>query len=348
MQLVITTFLFQVTVKNLNGPKKKKKKPDMSDKRKHKLLKYVDIESRRMYMKTIKHNTILAWRISDYEELSRNVMYFQLYESQDINCVFRLFKRKEALHLSLTSANIFKNMPAEFSILDDTNYKSITEQAEQIKDGIFVGKFLNKQFLHKDSNFLSNGTLTITFKYVSDYCLIYNYTDLETGQYLYHWDDLSYDLKSMYLDGLFPDFFLYVKEYTFKTHRLILAARSKFFCDLLKSDPEIKGHRLSDDSVPGIVHQVLLYMYSGELIEMNEDCMMEVYKLACLLEVSALCRKCIEYFRKVINSDNYMKFCEFSAKFNLKEMKNMIIHTAKEQCPSLNILDIFKQIARRQ
>lgn len=313
-------------------------------------MKYVDITSKRVYTKQIKHYTIFTWRISDYEELSRNVMYFQFYESEDI-IVFKLFKHKEALHVSLSSAVVLKNEPAEFSILDETNYRSITEKAEEIEDGIFVAKFLNEQFLLPDSNFLSNGMLTITFKYVSDYFVAHSYTDLEMGPFVHHWDDLSYDLKSMYLDGLFPDFFLHIKEYTFKSHRIILAARSKLFCDLLESDPEVNSHRLSDVVVPGILHQVLLYMYSGELIEMDEDCMMEVYKLASLWEVRALCRTCIQYFKEEINSFNCVKFCEFAVEFNLKEMKNMLIHTAREKCPNLNILNIFKQIGigrRRQ
>lgn len=336
-------FYFQVAVKDLRG----KKEADMSDKRKPKLLKHVEITSGRLYTKNLTHNTILVWRIWGYENLSRNVMYYQLYESESIRCIFRLFKHKEALHVSLSSASIFKDMPAVFRILNEANCESINERAKQIHDGIFVAKFLNEQFLLQDSSFLSNGVLTIMFQYVSDYCTTFTNIRLEIPQFLHHWDDLCYDLKSMYLDALYPDFLLHIKEYTFKCHRIVLAARSKFFCDLLQSYAEIKEHSLSDEVLPGILHQVLLYMYSGELLEMDEDCMMAVYRLASNMEVNALCKRCLEYFKREIDYENCMKFCEFAVEFDLKEMKNMIIHTARKEFPQFNILNIFKEIDKK-
>lgn len=260
-----------------------KEKSDGSE-RPEKPLQNAHVSLTRAHQRNTIHNIILTWRVANYEQLKCNVLYFQLYDGEDVQCALRLLKKDKSLFLCVSGASIPKNTKAEFMILSETSTASVINSADELDEGyIFATEFSSETFLGPEKNFLRDGTLTVGFKYASDQYTTYQESQLEEHEVLSDMDELCCDLKYMYYESIFSDFLIHAQEYSFKTHKFILASRSSYFDSLFENDKSLGEHRL--DVLPGILHEVLVYMYCGEIKDMDLECTLRVFELAHLLKL---------------------------------------------------------------
>ncbi|GFT47280.1 speckle-type POZ protein [Trichonephila clavipes] len=109
--------------------------------------------------------------------------------------------------------------------------------------------------------------------------------------------DLKKDLESLYAEGILSDVKLCTFSQTFYTHKAILSARSPVFREMFQTDMKEKIQEcvgvpdLEDDTV----HQMLLYVYTNALEDLQWESAMKLYAAADKYEIVSLKNKCSSF-----------------------------------------------------
>ncbi|XP_035225092.1 uncharacterized protein LOC118197667 [Stegodyphus dumicola] len=110
--------------------------------------------------------------------------------------------------------------------------------------------------------------------------------------------DFNSDLRNLYETEQFSDARITVGSEVFFVHKCVLCARSSVFSRMLQTKmTEAKNDTIEISDVdPNVMEQMLSFMYSGYLEDM-EDSVGELYALADRYDVSSLRKKCSNFFK---------------------------------------------------
>lgn len=246
---------------------------------------------------TICNFSVVKWLIKNYNELDYEVLYFQMYESRNFRCVFKLIKTVENLNVAFRFDRT--NLDAHF-YLPSEDYGSNLVPAEEISKGLYVAQFPHRFVFRKSGHYNMMGMLTILFRYETELR-----TEIRSNPYgqtgvVSTTDELLQALKLNFLLSDGPDFKINAAGNWFLVHKPILAARSKFFLEFFNKNKKAEDFSLPD-TAPGIMHEVLLYMYTGEHSNMPTKSMVKMFETAYLLKMQSLKDRCFRYFEKTKN-----------------------------------------------
>lgn len=105
------------------------------------------------------------------------------------------------------------------------------------------------------------------------------------------------DLKKIIRNEKLKDFTVKVNDEEFKVHKLLLAARSSVFTELIENNIDAESLDLTDEISPEIFHQILKFIYTDELPQAN---ILELLILANKYGIESLQRKSFEEIKKIL------------------------------------------------
>lgn len=119
-------------------------------------------------------------------------------------------------------------------------------------------------------------------------------------------ESLCQDYKKMFLEGQNPDIIVRVGDRNFSAHRNILMARSPVFQCMLSHDMLEKNSGVINvqDCDPQAMEQFLLYIYCGEIENLDESNMLGLYYAADKYEMWSLKDECCEFIKKSVSPEN--------------------------------------------
>nr|XP_039249547.1 BTB/POZ domain-containing protein 9-like [Styela clava] len=155
--------------------------------------------------------------------------------------------------------------------------------------------------------------------------LVEDKTLSESGE-VDHCKVLSEDIGGLVLNQDYSDVTFVVGGKCFSAHRVILAARCKYFRALLfggmrEAQPEARIP--VDDTTPEAFGLLLQYIYTAklQLAELTEECMLEVLALSNKYGFSALEKSISNFLLKTISIGNACEIYEVATLYSLDDLK---------------------------
>lgn len=143
----------------------------------------------------------------------------------------------------------------------------------------------------------------------------------------YHPETLSSNLKDIFLNQRYCDVTIKVNEKQFPAHKAILGARSPVFAAMFQHEmtENVSGEVNITDADPDVFHDILLYIYGGELenMAMTFDNVCQYYKLADKYDLEILktsCRKFMECSMSQSNICDMLLLADAYNEINLKQL----------------------------
>ncbi|GFY70229.1 TD and POZ domain-containing protein 2 [Trichonephila inaurata madagascariensis] len=118
--------------------------------------------------------------------------------------------------------------------------------------------------------------------------------------------DLKEDLECLYAEGILSDVKLRTSSQTFHAHKAILSARSPVFRAMFQTDMKEKIQECVDvpDLEDDTVRQMLLYVYTNALEDLQWESAMKLYATADKYEIASLKNKCSSFLMQNLCPNN--------------------------------------------
>ena len=272
-----------------------------------------------MTLKTIVKTTVLdfcvfRWCIFNYSLLQLDRLYCQAFMGNGFNYFYKLIKQKGRLYIGFQCE--YANTPGTFFLMDGNHIVQQIE-ATEVADALYIGEFPESLFLGTcqnapDNAYRKDGPVNIAFRFLSNYSSSVQYNPVGQIGLQADFDELCHNIQSMYIDSVTPDFTLKFGDTTIKVHKSILYARSKFFKEFFEKDEDATEFSLSE-TTPMVMYEALLYIYGGELCNSKLESVLDVLKVAYLLNIPSLKEICLDYFDEidaweVIESEEFFQY----------------------------------------
>ena len=145
-------------------------------------------------------------------------------------------------------------------------------------------------------------------------------------------------LENLLVTGKFSDFDIIInKQKKFKVHKIILAARSEGFAELLQNDPSATEMEVEDLSTE-TVEEFLLYIYSEKLPD-NKKNFMEIFALASKLNVPELKNEMEKLILTQIDKENAGQTFSLAHKYESEKLKIAAFKEIQKMFPDRNLPD---------
>ncbi|XP_063904323.1 BTB/POZ domain-containing protein 9-like isoform X2 [Zophobas morio] len=137
------------------------------------------------------------------------------------------------------------------------------------------------------------------------------------------------DMSPYYLRETFSDIQLILPDKKIHAHKIVLAARCKYFESLLMKNPKKQTYKITLRNVPSKAFETILcYMYTGSIAIASEDenDISDILQLAHEYSLKTLEKSIIEKMNSIVNLSNV---CSFLNKANAHDMDELreICHT---------------------
>ncbi|XP_035213940.1 speckle-type POZ protein-like [Stegodyphus dumicola] len=106
--------------------------------------------------------------------------------------------------------------------------------------------------------------------------------------------NLKRSLRNLYENGTLSDVTVVAKSRRFSVHKFILCSQSSVFCRMFETEmTESRNDQVEIPDVDSdIMHQMLLFLYTGNVEELSEETVIQLYGVAEKYDVSALKNVC--------------------------------------------------------
>ena len=116
----------------------------------------------------------------------------------------------------------------------------------------------------------------------------------------------------------FKDFKIIINESEFKVHKFLITARSPYFKELMKQDPD--AYEISFEHIPPQIFQNILdFVYDEKLP--NNEVVVETYAAASKLQIQELQEFCASRTMTLINDENALKILYMANEYKNDELK---------------------------
>lgn len=137
----------------------------------------------------------------------------------------------------------------------------------------------------------------------------------------HHRNELLSKLARQQRDGILCDIVLVIRDREFPAHKSVLAASSEYFMALFATTMMEKNcSSIQLDLCPGIIQDVLHYMYTGVVI-LNESNVKDLIVAADYLLVSDLKQRSVKYLCSIISKINCVSIYKFAVYCNCSQLK---------------------------
>lgn len=250
-----------------------------------------------MTLSTIVTNTstekcVFRWFISWYTLLKPGRLYCQTFMENGFNYAYKLIRTRGRLYIAFQCD--YSKAHGKFFIANkDVIVSDI--KTKEISDGLYVGDFPESDLL---GNFYkTTGLMIIAFRFMTDCSTSVQHNPTGRIGPQTDFDELCHDIQGGYLGSKYSDFTFKLDNGSIKAHKSVLFTRSTFFGEFFKKDEDATEFSIPDITL-GIMHEVLLYIYSGELNDIKTESMVKVLEVAYLLKIPSLKERCLDYFEE--------------------------------------------------
>ncbi|KAF8770131.1 Speckle-type POZ protein like [Argiope bruennichi] len=134
---------------------------------------------------------------------------------------------------------------------------------------------------------------------------------------------LVHDLKSMYTEAILSDIELRTSTQTFWTHKSILSARSDVFRRMFSNDMREKysGHVDIIDLEDDTVHEMLTYIYTNALEDLQFESACQLYSAADKYAIFPLKDKCSYFLKEKVCPTNVCELVSLAYRHQDEELK---------------------------
>ena len=141
--------------------------------------------------------------------------------------------------------------------------------------------------------------------------------------------DIMHDLNEQRKNNVLTDVTVIVGDQQIAAHKCVLVAGSEYFNSLflgpLKQDiTEVNLSDVTDDF--DCTASVIDFLYTGE-IEMDDEMLDGILKMASFLLISLLRESCVEYINKNLNLDTCIQYYVLSSEYMLPELSQKLSQT---------------------
>jgi hypothetical protein len=143
---------------------------------------------------------------------------------------------------------------------------------------------------------------------------------------------LTDDVKSYLMDDDFKDFTVIVDGQNFKIHKMVLAARSSVFVQIIKNNPDAVELKMTDIPVETF-GEMLEFIYHDKL-PMRADRLSLLFKAALKLDIQALKGAIIKKLGDVLSEENALDALELAVIHDIPELKAKAIEKIQPMFPS--------------
>lgn len=139
------------------------------------------------------------------------------------------------------------------------------------------------------------------------------------------------NIQQIIHDEDFKDFTLIIQGQSFRAHKLVLAARSKVFAELFRSDKELKHFQVNDIS-PRIFKTLLDFIYNDQ-IPPKDVSLIDVYAAAENFQIDALKVLASKELEHQINDKNVFEIFVMSSEFKNDDLKHEAFQKIQSMFP---------------
>ncbi|XP_035217389.1 speckle-type POZ protein B-like [Stegodyphus dumicola] len=127
-------------------------------------------------------------------------------------------------------------------------------------------------------------------------------------------NDLNRNLQDLYECGLLSDVTVVADSRRFSVHKFILCSQSSVFTRMFQTEMiESRTNQVEISDVdPHIIHEMLLFLYTGNLGTLCEESAMQLYTAADKYDVDALKKKCSSFLKSNITEENVRKILQLA------------------------------------
>ncbi|CAL1295720.1 unnamed protein product [Larinioides sclopetarius] len=134
------------------------------------------------------------------------------------------------------------------------------------------------------------------------------------------------DLKSMYNNRIFCDTELRTPTQAFQAHKSILSARSPVFMSMFTNDMKERnsGHIDITDLEEVTVRQMLVYLYTDSLEEMQLESACKLYMAADKYDILSMKRRCSSFMKENLCPNKACEILELADLYQDDDLKNSV------------------------
>ncbi|XP_048413971.1 kelch-like protein 31 [Stegostoma tigrinum] len=161
-----------------------------------------------------------------------------------------------------------------------------------------------------------------------------------------HGNILLEEISRMRQERLFSDLTLSTKNKSFDVHKVVMAACSDYFRNILKKDPSIKCVDVNDVSPLGLT-TVITYAYTGTLS-------LSLYTIGCTIatatqfQMCTLINMCTDFLIQEINVENCMYISNIAGTYGLNQVKESAKKFIRENFLEFSENDQFMKLTYDQ
>ncbi|KAL7023514.1 hypothetical protein ACKWTF_012649 [Chironomus riparius] len=138
-------------------------------------------------------------------------------------------------------------------------------------------------------------------------------------------------------DESFKDFRIQIDDQKLSVHKILLAAQSPTFAEILKNNPDVENLNLVDIPVD-IFEKILHFLYTDEFPH-KETNFFDLFAVAGKLKIEALKDFAAEKIISMINKENAMDILKLSNKYEHKKLKLEAFLKIKKDHPKIDFKD---------
>ena len=158
------------------------------------------------------------------------------------------------------------------------------------------------------------------------------------------------DLAGLLQSNVLCDATFVVGQERIPAHRCILAARSEYFATLLTSDFIESRARCIEvvDATPAGFRALLHYLYTDELLPVEEDVMVDVMQMAQRYHLVRLYHKCLRHCQRGLGPHNAVLWLLRAHVYHLSELRELSLrycvrHFGSVRSSAKGTLDVLKE-----
>jgi hypothetical protein len=150
------------------------------------------------------------------------------------------------------------------------------------------------------------------------------------------------DIEAYLANDNLKDFTLILNDQRFKIHKMILAARSSVFAEMIENNPEAEELKLTDIQVA--TFEDVLKFVNSDIIPSKCHRYAEMYAVAEKLKIKSLKQAIVKKSFESIDNENVFDLLAFALKHNLDELKEKAMQKVNEIFPGKSLrLDLAEQ-----
>lgn len=154
---------------------------------------------------------------------------------------------------------------------------------------------------------------------------------------------MSEQFKNLYLEAKDFDLSIIMGDKVFNVHSWMLKTRSPTFAKLLSEYTQnVIKITPPDKCDSSIFHDILLYIYSGEIENLSLDNVHDIYNAACLFELPHLKEECITFLKESLSIGTITNFLR-SAGDNDSELLDVALVFLARNLEDIMFTDEWKQ-----